>query len=363
MSFRTLPARYYTDPGVFRDELETFYFGSWICAGRADAIPNAGDYFLREIGGESVIVVRDGAGGVRAHYNVCRHRGTRMCTAPQGNSERIQCPYHGWTYGLDGRLLGAPHMDGGDFRREDYPLHSVQTALWDGHLFLHLGEAPEALLEQLGDLPEKFAPWRMGELRLHRRIVYDVKANWKLIVLNYNECLHCPFVHPLLNRLTDYAGADNESPAPGYIGGAMGFRSGAETMSRDGRRRRGYLPGLNDEERRKVLYYAIYPNLLLSLNPDYMMVHTLWPKAVDRTEIVCEWHFDPAEMAREDFYADDAIEFWDAVNQEDWRVSELAQLGIQSRVYAPGPYSRREELLWAFDEVVRERERRRTLPG
>jgi Rieske 2Fe-2S family protein len=357
LSFTTLPARYYTDPTVFREEIESFYFGSWICAGRDAAIPNTGDYFLREIAGESLIIVRDAALGVRAHYNVCRHRGTRMCTSPQGNMERIQCPYHGWTYGLDGRLLGAPHMDGADFSREDYPLHSAQTAVWDGHLFLHMGRDPEPLSGQLGYLPERFAAWRMQDLRLHRRIEYEVKANWKLLILNYNECLHCPFVHPVLNRLTDYAGADNEPPSPNYIGGAMGFRGDAETMSVDGKRRRDYLPGLGAEDRRKVQYYAIYPNLLLSLHPDYMMVHTLWPQAVDLTKIVCEWHFHPSELAKTDFFADDAIEFWDATNREDWKISEQAQAGIQSRVYSPGPYSEREGLLHAFDEVVRRRTR------
>jgi len=184
-----------------------------------------------------------------------------------------------------------------------------------------------------------------------------VKANWKLIVLNYNECLHCPFVHPVLNRLTDQAGADNGAPAPNYIGGSMGFRGGAETMSVDGKRRRDYLPGLSEDEHRKVHYYAIYPNLLLSLHPDYMMLHTLWPEAVDRTGIICEWHFHPSELAKPGFFAEDAIEFWDTTNREDWRISELAQAGIQSRVYAPGPYSSREALLHAFDEVVLERER------
>jgi Rieske 2Fe-2S family protein len=354
VSFQTLPARYYTDPGVFRAEIERFYFRSWIHAGRAAEIPNTGDYFLREVGTESIIVVRDAAGEVRAHYNVCRHRGTRMCTAPQGRLERIQCPYHGWSYGLDGRLLGAPHMDSPDFSREDYPLHPVQTALWDGHLFLHLGNDPAPLANQLGDLSAKFAAWRMQDLRLHKRIVYEVKANWKLIVLNYNECLHCPLVHPMLNRLTDYAAADNEPPASTYIGGSMGFRGSAETMSVDGKRRRDYLPGLSEEDRRRVHYYAIYPNLLLSLHPDYMMVHTLWPQAVDQTKIVCEWHFHPSEMAKAGFVADDAIEFWDTTNREDWKISELAQAGIQSRVYSPGPYSRREELLHAFDEWVSE---------
>jgi Rieske 2Fe-2S family protein len=353
----TLPSRYYTDAALYREELERFYCQSWICAGRTSAIPGAGSYFLREIAGESIMILRDAAGAVRAFYNVCRHRGTRMCAVGEGSlGGRIQCPYHGWSYALDGRLLGAPHMDEPDFRREDYPLHQVAAATWDGHIFLNLAHNPQPLEEQLGELREKFAPWRMADLRLHRRIVYDVRANWKLIVLNYNECLHCPLLHPALNRLTDYLGADNEPPARAYCGGAMGFRNGAETMSVDGKRRRDYLPGLGEDERRRVCYYAIYPNLLLSLHPDYMMVHTLWPKAVDRTEVVCEWHFHPAELAKPDFIADDAVEFWDATNREDWAIVELSQAGIQSRAYTPGPYSKREELLHAFDQEVLRRE-------
>ncbi len=272
-----------------------------------------------------------------------------MCTAAEGRFDgRIQCPYHGWTYALDGRLIGAPHMEEAGFAREEYPLHEVKTAVWEGHLFLHSGD-PRPL-----KLPDRFRPWRMEELTLHKRITYDVKANWKLAVLNYNECLHCPLLHPALNRLTDYLGADNEAPNASYIGGSMGFRGDAETMSTDGKRRRDYLPGLSEDERRKVCYYTIYPNLLLSLHPDYMMVHTLWPKAVDRTEIVCEWYFHPAEIAKPDFVADDVIEFWDTTNREDWNIVELSQLGIQSRAYRPGPYSRREELLHAFDQLVRE---------
>ncbi len=353
---KTLPARYYTDVSLFRREIESFFFEGWICAGRADNIPNPGDYFLREIAGESLIVVRRDAGSVEAFYNVCRHRGTRLCSSPEGSfAGRIQCPYHGWTYGLDGRLLGAPHMDSSLFQRQDYPLHKLHAAVWDGHIFINAHPHPEPLMAQLSDLPARFAPWSMADLRLHQRIVYDVHANWKLVVANYNECLHCPVLHPALNRLTDYLGSDNEAAAT-YLGGSMGFKGDAETMSLDGRRRRDYLPGLNDSQRQKVCYYVVYPNLLLSLHPDYMMTHTLWPRAVDRTEIVCEWYFHPAELAKPGFVADDAIQFWDITNREDWRIVELSQAGIQSRAYTPGPYSSREQLLHAFDQVVLRRD-------
>ncbi len=117
------------------------------------------------------------------------------------------------------------------------------------------------------------------------------------------------------------------------------------------------FPGLTEAERQMVLYYAIYPNLLLSLHPDYMMTHTLWPRAVDRTEVICEWHFHPAEMAKPDFRADDAIDFWDLTNRQDWNISELSQAGIKSRAYKPGPYSTQESLPHAFDQMILQRER------
>jgi Rieske 2Fe-2S family protein len=355
----TLPRRFYADPDHYRAELERFYFNRWICAGRADHIANAGDYFTRALGDDSIIVTRDASGEVHAVFNVCRHRGTRLCDQSAGHFvDRIQCPYHNWTYDLAGRLLAAPHMPPG-FCKDDYPLHRAGCEIWDGHIFVFLRPsppalpAPPALFDQLADLPARFAAWQMADLRLGRRIVYDVKANWKLIVLNYNECLHCPNLHPALNKMHHYLSADNVAPTACYCGGAMGFRDGVETMSVDGKRRRAYLPSLSEAQRQQVAYYAIYPNLLLSLHPDYVMTHTLWPRAHDRTEIICEWHFHPAELATPDFSADDAVELWDQTNREDWWIAEQSQAGINSRVYQPGPYSEREELLWSFDEIVR----------
>ena len=141
----------------------------------------------------------------------------------------------------------------------------------------------------------------MEDLRLGRRIVYDVKANWKLIIQNYNECLHCPNLHPALNKLSHYLSGENEPLHATYMGGRMDLRPGVETLSMDGTCPRALLPGLSADDRRRVYYYAIFPNMLLSLHPDYMMVHTLWPIAPDRTINVCEWHFQPAELARPDF--------------------------------------------------------------
>ena len=350
---KTLPAAYYVDRAYFDREMERLFARMWVWAGRVEQVERPGQFFVRELVGESVIVTR-GPARVNAFYNVCRHRGTRLCTAPDGTfAGSIQCPYHAWTYDLDGRLIGAPHMEEvPHFRRDEHPLHTVAADVWDGHVFISLNPDPPPLAAQLGPLPEKFRPWRMGELRLGHRIVYDVRANWKLIVQNYNECLHCPNLHPALNRLSHYLSGENEPLHATYMGGRMDLRPGVQTLSRDGLCRRAPLPGLDDEGRRRVYYYAIFPNMLLSLHPDYMMVHSLWPVAPDRTVNVCEWHFHPTELAGAGFDPMDAVEFWDMTNRQDWQVCELSQAGIGSRAYTPGPYSNREDLLYAFDRLI-----------
>jgi glycine betaine catabolism A len=350
----TLPAPYYVDRAYFDREMDRLFRRMWICAGRSEEIATPGQFVLRDVTGESVIVTRANDGRVHAFFNVCRHRGTKLCTETSGTfAGSIQCPYHAWTYGLDGRLLGAPHMDEvPHFSKQNYPLHRVQADEWDGHVFLKLSDTPVSLAAQLDDLPAKFRSWRMADLRLGHRIVYDVKANWKLIIQNYNECLHCPNLHPALNKLSHYLSGENEPLRATYMGGRMDLRPGVETLSIDGTCPRAFLPGLSSDDRRRVYYYAIFPNMLLSLHPDYMMVHTLWPIAPDRTINVCEWHFHPTELAVPTFSASDAIDFWDLTNRQDWHVCELSQAGISSRAYTPGPYSNREDLLYAFDRMI-----------
>jgi glycine betaine catabolism A len=351
----TLPAPFYTDHAYFTREMERLYARMWICAGRVEQIEKPGQFIVRDIVGESIIITTNAAGRVNAFYNVCRHRGTRLCAEHEGTFGRsIQCPYHAWTYDLDGRLIGAPHMEEvPHFSKGSYPLHLVHTDVWDGHVFINLDKQPRPLREQLASLTEKFVPWRMHELRLGHRIVYDVKANWKLIIQNYNECLHCPNLHPALNQLSHYLSGENEPLQPTYMGGRMDLRPGVDTLTWDGRCDRAALPGLSAEDVRRVYYYAIFPNMLLSLHPDYMMVHTLWPQGPDRTMNICEWHFHPRELGRQNFDARDAVEFWDLTNRQDWHVCELSQAGISSRAYVPGPYSNREDLLYAFDQMIR----------
>jgi Rieske 2Fe-2S family protein len=358
---RTLPARYYVDPAWFDAEMESIFARMWLHVCRLDQLSDRGSFVRRDVAGASVVILGDGMGGARAFLNVCRHRGTRLCTAATGTLPgSIQCPYHAWTYDLEGRLIGAPLMDDvAGFRREDYPLHRVACAVWDGHVFINLGPEAPPLSTQLHDLPARFAPWRMQELRRVHRVEYDVAANWKLIVQNYNECLHCPIIHPLLNQMHHYLGAANVPSTETYCGGAMGFKAGVETLSVDGRRRRQVLPGLGPAERDVVNYFAVYPNLLLTLHPDYMLTVTIWPQTSDRTHLISEWHFHPDEIARPGFVYEDAIAFWDVTNREDWAISERSQQGIASRGYTPGPYSTRETQLWEFDRFILSRVGRR----
>jgi Rieske 2Fe-2S family protein len=350
----TLPARAYVDPSWFDDEMERIFARMWLAAGRAEDLSAPGRFLRRDIANASVLIVRDERGALRACHNVCRHRGTRLCNDERGTfAGRIQCPYHAWTYGLDGRLLAAPMMEDAEgFEKADYPLRKVSCEEWDGHVFINLEANASPLTDQLRDLPDRFAPWGMRDLKMVHRTEYIVAANWKLVVQNYNECLHCPVIHPLLNRMHHYLGADNVPTTESYCGGAMGFKAGVETLSSDGKRRRDVLPGLGERERQLVNYFAVYPNLLLTLHPDYMMTITIWPEAVDRTRLVAEWHFHPNEIAKPGFVFEDAVEFWDRTNREDWTVSEQSYRGIRSRGYLPGPYSNRETQLWEFDRFV-----------
>jgi len=358
----TLPSRFYTDPELFRRELQAVHYDMWLHAGREEQLAAPGSYFVVRFAGVSVIVLRGEDGQVRAFHNTCRHRGTLLCKDDAGQLPgRIQCGYHAWTYGLDGRLLNAPLMEKVvGFREEDHPLGPVATALWDGHVFLNLSEKPLPFSEHLAGLDRKFAAWGMAGLRRGARKVYHLKANWKLVIQNYSECIHCPIAHPQLNKQSHYLSGDNEPPRATYLGGRMDLRDGVKTLSVDGQTARSPLPGLSAEQQRQVYYYALLPNFLLNLHPDYMLTFQIWPLAVDRTDVICEWHFHPEEMAKPGFDPKDAVEFWDLTNRQDWELSDLAQEGISTLGYRPGPYSNREELLLGLDRFVLDRLARRS---
>jgi phenylpropionate dioxygenase-like ring-hydroxylating dioxygenase large terminal subunit len=352
---KTLAQQYFTSPEIFAQEREKIFSNQWILAGHQSQIPQAGDYFLVEPAGENLIVVRDKRGAIHAFYNVCRHRGSRLCEEQNAHAAAIQCPYHAWTYALDGRLIGAPHMDETPgFNKTDYSLHQAQPGLWEGFIFLNLADTSterggyRSLEEWFAPVTGKFARWNMPVLRSAKRIEYDVRANWKLMFQNYSECYHCLGVHPELSKISPYDSAENDLTEGPFLGGFMRIANGKSlTMSGDA----CALPvgDFGNEDFRFVFYYSIFPNMLLSLHPDYVMVHQLQPQSPERTLIFCDWFFNPEAFKRSDFDPDDAIQFWDMVNRQDWHVCELSQQGIASSAYEPGPYSARESIPAAWD--------------
>jgi len=351
---KTLPQQYFVSPEVFAREQEKIFSRQWVCAGHQSEIAKAGDYFVREVAGESLIILRDKGGKLRGFYNVCRHRGTRLREdrvgqAASGHVTVIQCPYHAWTYGLDGRLIGAPHMDEVQgFNKADYSLHAVNLALWEGFVFVNLARASAPLEQWFAPLAGKFTHWNLPKLRSAKRTEYDVRANWKLIFENYSECYHCPGVHPMLSKVSPYDSSENDLCEGPFLGGFMSITKGAGlTMS--GKACALSVGDIRSEDHARVFYYSIFPNMLLSLHPEYVMVHQLWPKSPERTLILCDWFFHPEAFDRDDFHPNDAIEFWDMTNKQDWHVCELSQQGIASRAYQPGPYSPRESIPAAWD--------------
>ncbi len=344
-----LPRRAYVDDGVAAWEAQRFFLGGWMCVAHVSAVAGRGDFVTAEVGGESMLFVSG-----RGFFNVCRHRGSRLLTEREGTVRRIQCPYHAWSYGFDGMLQNAPQTDElHDFDPACHGLRPVRTETLGGLVFADPSGTAPSLAEHVGALVQELDRYRTADLERAARIDYDVKANWKAIVENYSECLHCPGVHPELNRLSHYrSGRDYEGPGA-WCGGSMTLNDHVATMSTNGGS--ATRPNIAGVDPRTVLYFAIFPNCLISLHPDYVMLHTLWPRGAARTEVVCEWFFEPETMQRPEFDHTDAVEFWDLVNRQDWRVCELSQLGLGSAGYTPGRYTQVEGTVHDFDRMVAER--------
>jgi glycine betaine catabolism A len=349
---RTLPGEHYTSPSLLGDEREKIFAREWSCVGRASRVTHAGQFFTKEIAGESLIVLRDRNRELKAFFNVCRHRGTRICREESGRfGETIQCPYHAWTYSTDGRLVGAPHMqDVPGFDKSEHPLHQAAIAEWEGFLFVNVSERPEPFEKAFADLHGRFTRFNLPGLAVGHRVRYDVRANWKLVFQNYSECLHCPTIHPKLATVLPYQSGANDLTEGPFLGGYMEIRAPNESATMSGQSCGRLVSGeLPEQDRRRGYYYSIMPNLLLSLHPDYVNYYLLEPAAVDRTIVDSEWLFHPDTLADPKNRIQDAIEFWDLTNRQDWDIVEQSQLGISSRRYAPGPYSPRESVPAAWD--------------
>jgi Rieske 2Fe-2S family protein len=350
----TLAGHYYASDGIFDTELERIFYEQWICVGHGGQVADAGDCIVVKVGGESLLVLRDREGELRAFYNVCRHRGTVLRgQADERSADCIHCPYHGWTYDLKGNLIRAPLMEEvASFKKADYPLHSVAIHMWEGFLFINLAMLPKPFVSVFGPLAGKFLRWQLSELRVARSVEYDVRANWKLIIENYLECYHCPIIHPEFVRNIPYRSGRNDLFEGPFLGGYMEMKPGVESLTRSRRRCSPILDNVSGEDLRRIYFYSIFPNMTLSLHPDYVMAFTLWPIDCRRTRVNCEWLFASEALARGECDPDDAVQFWDNANKEDWQICGLVQEGVGSRRYSPSPYSNTESLPAAFDREV-----------
>ncbi|CAN5654237.1 aromatic ring-hydroxylating dioxygenase subunit alpha [soil metagenome] len=350
----TMPAAAYVSPDVFAWERKSFFEDTWVCVGRADDLANAGDRRAVQVGSEGVVLVRDERGTLNGFYNVCRHRGHQLVEPGECTSGRVlRCPYHAWVYGLDGVLKGAPRFsDRPGFDRADFPLTPARVAEWHGWVFVNAsGDAPrfDDHVGNLGDMVADHEPERLVSAVRHD---YVIESNWKIITENYHECYHCPQIHPELCRVSPPDSGYNMDPSGAWAGGTMELMAHADTMSLSGASEGVTLRGLDDRRRREVLYFGLFPNLLISLHPDYVMTHRIVPLAHERSFIECEWLFPPEALATEGFDPSYAADFWDITNKQDWGACESVQRGAGSRGHRQGPLASAEDAVYQFITMV-----------
>ncbi|MGA9159766.1 MAG: aromatic ring-hydroxylating dioxygenase subunit alpha [Actinomycetota bacterium] len=353
----TLPKDAYVSHDAYRRELERIFYRQWVCVARDEAIPEAGDFLRLAVADESVIVTRTRTGEVRGFYNVCRHRGSQLVPdepppepegdppAPAGRFRgSIVCPYHAWTYGLDGQLRAAPFLDERHgLRRDMLPLHPIGIERWGGFIFANLTpEDAPPFAEQIGPTHDRTRRYPLPELRTAARVTYEVDANWKVVVENYNECYHCGPVHPELCEIVPAFKRDGGADLDWEAG--IPHRPGAWTFTASGTTTRRPFPALSSDERERHKGELLYPNLMLSLSPDHVAAFMLRPSGPGHTTIVFDLLFDPDEMRRPDFDPSDASGFWDLVNRQDWRICESVQRGMTSRAFRTGYYAPMEDL-------------------
>lgn len=333
----TPPREVFTDPELHAREVALLWADGFAAGSEAD-LPRTGAWSRVPLVGASLVLLRGDDGEVRALHDVCRHRGVQLLDGAEGQlrSGEITCPYHGWCYGLGGALLRAPGLM---VAAERDALGLRTRPAWSrwGQLFVGPRRAAPPWLEELASVP----------LRRARRVRWEVAANWKLLVENFQESHHFPRVHPGLEARTPMRDSTSVAGDGTWLGGTMRLHDEIETVSLSGRRMG--RPWLVRPPRRRAVHDAwLAPNLLTSLQPDYFLIYRLTPRAVDRTEIVAEIYVH-AEAAEDAAALEDLAAFWDLTNAEDRAICERQQRGLADRGYTPHRYARGEDGMHMFD--------------
>ncbi|MCX7960869.1 MAG: aromatic ring-hydroxylating dioxygenase subunit alpha [Burkholderiales bacterium] len=353
---RALPAAWYREPRHYQRELERIWYRHWVAVARAEEVASPGAWRRVELGEQPLLLVRGEHGVLRAFYNVCRHRGSALCSDDEGTFERgrIVCPYHAWTYDLEGRLVATPRrMPTPDFDPRRFALHEAACASWGGFVFVNLaGRRARPLLRSLGAAPERFARYRFDRLRIGKRIVAEVRANWKLLCENFSECYHCPPVHPELVRVVR---AYREAGAWGLRGPETSpeYAPGARTLTLDGSTRIPPFAALTEAER-ETLYvpWLVPPGLFLNVHPDYVNSHMMLPAGPARVRIVYDWLFEPEHLPR-GADLEHYTKLWEITNAQDARNCEWQQQGLAARPFRHGWYVPQEFDCLRFARWVR----------
>ena len=328
----TLPSRCYTDPAFLDRERESIFGRSWQLVGRRDQVASPGQFFTTEVAGEPVLTVCDEEGRPRALSNVCRHRAGPVA-AGEGTCRAFRCGYHGWSYALDGRLLGTPEFEGvEDFRKEEHGLPRFSLETWLDLLFVNLDASAAPLARTLEDLPERLASRGLEAMRLAARKAWTVECNWKVYVDNYLEGYHIPIVHPSLFQELDYARYETET-------------RGSYSLQRAPLRRDapGQVPRGEGAAGDEALYFWIFPNLMVNVYADNFSTNLILPLGHDRTFTVFEWYFRDPEKPEVKEAVRKTLAFSDEIQLQDIAICEAVQKGLASRTYDRGRYSVRRE--------------------
>ena len=381
----TLDRDFYTHPEIFERDLERIYRRRWLFAGHISRIPNAGDFFIFNVGGESIIVIRDEDGSVHALLNVCRHRGSRICQQPEGQVKKLVCPYHAWVYNLDGSLSAARLMPA-DFDRSQHGLHRAHVRVFEGLIFVSLAQVPERFDPLAQDIGPFLKPYRLDATKICCRKTYDLAANWKVVAENSWECYHCGPAHPELATVMSYVAAFDStrkaaerekyiaewveySKSLGHMTGGvpmdpggwyrcdrLPIRPGFVTQSQDGRPVAPVLGNLTTHDG-GVLGVMMYPLIWFAITSDHAMLMRCTPVAPIRTEVEITWlvHQDAVEGV--DYDVDRVTWLWKMTGEQDWWLCENNQAGINSRFYKPGSYaplevSAQEFVDWYLKEIA-----------
>jgi Rieske 2Fe-2S family protein len=362
----SLAQPFYNDPDIFELEIEKILLCSWLYAGHVSRIPKQGDFFLCEFGDESVIVIRGDEDEVHALINVCRHRGTRVCVEPSGNAQSLVCPYHQWVYNCDGSLRTARLMPA-DFDKSQFGLHRAHAQVVEGFIFVCLAEDPPRLEPSLRDIRPHIEPYELAQAKICHTETYDLQANWKILNENFRECYHCGGNHPELCDLMPHIKLESAEGFEAFqqrIAACqtewkkMGvpthnvpvssenshhvfrfpFKEGFVSQTMDGQVVAPLL-GRFTEPDVGIVAASILPTLWFEVSVDYAVAMQLVPARPTLTKIRADWLVRGDAVEGVDYDVHRVVDFWRVTLEQDWKLCEDNQKGINSRFYQPGPYA------------------------